>query len=299
MEYSHTPVMEREVLEYLDPRAGEAIVDATVGGGGHTESILREIGPTGRVIGLDKDADRLPSTRQRLTRYSHQLALVKADFRDIRQTLQNLNAAGVDGVLFDLGVSSPQLDIPERGFSYKHDAPLDMRMDRELALTAAGVVNSYRERDLARIIRAYGEEPWAARIARFIAESRRRKPIETTFDLVEVIKAAIPASARRRGPHPARRTFQALRIEVNDELEALREGLAGATEKLNKQGRIVVISYHSLEDRIVKKTFKEQSLPEPGARLKVLTKRPVRPTSEEVERNPRAESAKLRAAEKL
>jgi 16S rRNA (cytosine1402-N4)-methyltransferase len=299
MEYGHTPVLSKEAIEFLDPKPGDVIVDATVGGGGHSELVLRAIGPKGRLIGIDKDEDRLASTGSRLARYKKQLALVKADYKNIRLTLQKLNIDRAQGVLFDLGVSSPQLDETGRGFSYRLDAPLDMRMDLQQEVTARTVVNSYSKQDLTRIIRQYGEERWASRIAEFILKQRQRKPIETTFDLVEVIKAAIPASARRKGPHPARRTFQAIRIEVNDELTSLKTGLIEAIDILSSKGRIVAISYHSLEDRIVKRTFKEQALPELGARLMILTKKPVRPSEEEVLENPRSESAKLRAAEKL
>ena len=299
MEYGHTPVLSKEAIEFLDPKPGDVIVDATVGGGGHSELVLRAIGPKGRLIGIDKDEDRLASTGSRLARYKKQLALVKADYKNIRLTLQKLNIDRAQGVLFDLGVSSPQLDETGRGFSYRLDAPLDMRMDLQQEVTARTVVNSYSKQDLTRIIRQYGEERWASRIAEFILKQRQRKPIETTFDLVEVIKAAIPASARRKGPHPARRTFQAIRIEVNDELTSLKTGLIEAIDILSSKGRIVAISYHSLEDRIVKRTFKEQALPELGARLMILTKKPVRPSEEEVLGNPRSESAKLRAAEKL
>lgn len=299
MEYGHTPVLIEEVLSYLNLKAGDVVVDATVGGGGHAEAILEAIGSSGRLIGNDKDDERLQYARDRLARFKAQLALVDEDFTDIRQTLLGLNVDKVQGVIFDLGVSSPQLDQAERGFSYQKDGPLDMRMDRRSSKTAETVVNTYTKDELKFVIKRYGEEPWADRIAQFIVEKRKIKPIKTTFDLVEVIKAAIPAGARRRGPHPARRTFQAVRIEVNDELESLRKGLTEAIEVLSSKGRIVTIAYHSLEDRIIKRLFKEQSLPEQGARLMVLTKKPVRPSAEELVHNPRAKSAKLRAAEKL
>ncbi len=299
MEYGHTPVLIEEVLSYLNLKAGDVVVDATVGGGGHAEAILEAIGSSGRLIGNDKDDERLQYARDRLARFKAQLALVDEDFTDIRQTLLGLDVDKVQGVIFDLGVSSPQLDQAERGFSYQKDGPLDMRMDRRSSKTAETVVNTYTKDELKVVIKRYGEEPWADRIAKFIVEKRQIKPIKTTFDLVEVIKAAIPAGARRRGPHPARRTFQAVRIEVNDELESLRKGLTEAIEVLSSKGRIVTIAYHSLEDRIIKRLFKEQSLPEQGARLTVLTKKPVRPSAEELVHNPRAKSAKLRAAEKL
>lgn len=302
MEYGHTPVMPREVMEYLNPRAGGVIADLTVGGGGHAELILKAIGAGGRLVGFDKDAAALRETETRLAPYKEQLALVKSDFRHVRHTLQNLKIKEVDGILIDLGVSSHQLDTKERGFSYRHDGPLDMRMDEQGPLTAADVVRTYNQRDLTAVIRKYGEERWAARIAQFVVERRKTRPIETTFDMVDVIKAAVPAGARRGGPHPARRTFQALRIEVNEELKSLEEALREGISCLAAKGRIVVISYHSLEDRIVKTTFKEyaeETSLDTGERLLILTKRPLRPAADEVAANPRAESAKLRAAEKI
>ena len=302
MEYGHTPVMPREVMEYLDPRPGGVIADLTVGGGGHAELILKAVGSTGRLVGFDKDSVALHEAETRLAPYKEQLALVKTDFRHVRHTLQNLGIKKVDGVLMDLGVSSHQLDSGERGFSFRNDGPLDMRMDLGGPVTAADVVRTYNERDLTMVIRTYGEEKWAARIAQFIVERRKTRPITTTFELVDVIRAAIPAGARRGGPHPARRTFQALRIEVNEELKALEEALHEGISCLARKGRIIVISYHSLEDRIVKTTFKEyaeETSLETGERLLVLTKRPLRPAADEVASNPRAESAKLRAAEKI
>ncbi len=302
MKYGHTPVMPREVMEYLDPRPGGVIADLTVGGGGHAELILKAVGPAGRLIGFDKDSAALHETETRLASYNEQLALVKTDFRNVRHTLQNLGIKQLDGILIDLGVSSHQLDSGERGFSFRQDGPLDMRMDETGSVTAADVVRNYNERDLTIVIRQYGEERWAARIAQFIVERRKTRPITTTFELVDVIRAAIPAGARKGGPHPARRTFQALRIEVNEELKALEEALREGISCLAKKGRIVVIAYHSLEDRIVKTTFKEyaeETSLETGERLLILTKRPLRPAADEVASNPRAESAKLRAAERV
>lgn len=302
MEYSHTPVLAEEVMRYLDPKPGDVTVDLTVGGGGHAERLLEAIGPTGKLIGIDKDPAALASTAIKLASRQEQLALVKTDFQEIRQTLQTMGIREVNGILMDLGVSSHQLDRAERGFSYRQEAPLDMRMDPDGPVTAADVLKSYSKQELTAVIGKYGEERWASRIAAFIVEARKRRPVETTFELVDVIKAAIPAGARRRGPHPARRTFQALRIEVNGELKALEKALHEGIKCLKKEGRIVVISYHSLEDRIVKKTFKEYSEEtqvETGVRLMLLTKKPVRPAAEEVARNARAESAKLRAAERL
>ena len=302
MEYAHVPVMTAEVMKYLKPGPGDVIVDLTVGGGGHAEPILKAVGPAGSLVGIDKDPAALAATARRLARYDEQLALVKMDFRKIRQTLQNLGIQEVNGILMDLGVSSHQLDDGDRGFSYRQDAPLDMRMNPEDKLTAADIIRDYSRDELTTVIRKYGEERWASRIAAFIVDRRQTRPITTTFELVDVIKAAIPAGARRRGPHPARRTFQAFRIEVNGELKGLKEALEEGIAQLKRGGRIVVISYHSLEDRIVKTTFKEhteETAVDTGARLMLLTKKPIRPAEEETAANARAESAKLRAAEKL
>ena len=309
---THRPVMVDRVTELLRPRPGGTYVDATLGLGGHAERLL-EAG--GRVVGLDRDPQALALARERLAWAGERLVTRKASFADLRAVAEELGLAAVDGVLYDLGVSSLQLDEPERGFSYRYDAPLDMRMDPTQGPSAADVLATYPTAELARILRDYGEERFAKRIARFIGEARRRAPIRTTGQLVEVVTAAIPAAARRRGPHPARRTFQALRIEVNRELEALRASLPQAIDLLTPGGRLVVLSYHSLEDRIVKQALAEAAardprsshhvLPEPlpsprgRPRVVVLTRRPERPGSDEIAANPRAESAKLRAAEKL
>jgi 16S rRNA (cytosine1402-N4)-methyltransferase len=310
-EYRHTPVLLAEVLHHLSPHEGSIIVDCTLGGAGHAVEIAARIAPTGLLVGIDQDDTALSAAADAL-RLGQQTRLLKGNFGDLDALLAGANIPYVDGFLFDLGVSSPQLDVVERGFSYHGDAPLDMRMDPAAGgITAADVVNSYQESDLARVIREYGEERWASRIAEFIVAARARRPVTSTSELVDIIKAAVPAAARRGGPHPARRTFQALRIEVNHELEVLDTALRSAVRWLVPGGRVVVISYHSLEDRIVKRAFVELSagctcppdLPvcacgaEPV--LRVLTRRAVVPTPEEVERNPRSRSAKLRAAEKL
>jgi 16S rRNA (cytosine1402-N4)-methyltransferase len=287
------------------------VVDATLGGGGHAAKIAAAIAPDGLLIGIDQDDAALAAAATTL-RLGQQARLLKGNFGDLDRLLAEAKIPCVDGFLFDLGVSSPQLDFAERGFSYQTDAPLDMRMDPSAGgITAADVVDSYQEADLARVIRDYGEERWASRIAAFIVAARARRPVATTFDLVDVIKAAVPAAARKDGPHPARRTFQALRIEVNRELEVLEKALDSAVRWLAPAGRIVVISYHSLEDRVVKQTFARLSractcppdLPvcvcDAKPVLRVLTRRAVTPTEEEVERNPRSRSAKLRAAEKV
>ena len=309
-EYRHTPVLLAEVLHHLSPHEGSIIVDCTLGGAGHAVEIAARIAPTGLLVGIDQDDAALAAAADAL-RLGQQTRLIKGNFGDLDRLLTQANIPYADGFLFDLGVSSPQLDVVERGFSYHGDAPLDMRMDPTAGgMTAADVVASYSEAELARVIRGYGEERWASRIAAFIVAARARRPVTTTSQLVEIIKAAVPASARKEGPHPARRTFQALRIEVNHELEVLETALEAAVRWLVPGGRIVVISYHSLEDRTTKQLFGRLSQtctcpPELpvcvcGAKpvLRVLTRRAVTPTPDEVERNPRSRSAKLRAAEK-
>jgi 16S rRNA (cytosine1402-N4)-methyltransferase len=310
-EYRHTPVLLAEVLHHLSPHEGSIIVDCTLGGAGHAVEIAARIAPTGLLVGIDQDDAALAAAADAL-RLGQQTRLIKGNFGDLDRLLSEANIPYADGFLFDLGVSSPQLDVVERGFSYHGDAPLDMRMDPTAGgMTAADVVASYSETELARVIRGYGEERWASRIAAFIVAARARRPVTTTSQLVEIIKAAVPASARKDGPHPARRTFQALRIEVNHEIEMLEKALDAAVRWLAPGGRIVVISYHSLEDRTVKQVFARlsQSCTCPpelpvcacGAVpvVRVLTRRAVTPTPGEVERNPRSRSAKLRAAEKL
>jgi 16S rRNA (cytosine1402-N4)-methyltransferase len=309
----HRPVMLDRCMELLRPRPGGVYLDATLGLGGHAERLLRDSDPGGRVIGLDRDPAALELARERLAPLAgERLLSFAASFADLAEVAAEAGVERVDGVLYDLGVSSLQLDEAERGFSYRVDVPLDMRMDPTGGPTAADVLNSYPRAELARVFREYGEERFAARIARFVEESRRRAPIRTTGELVDLIKAAIPAAARRRGPHPARRVFQALRIEVNDELTALAESLPQAIDLLAPGGRVVVLAYHSLEDRIVKRAFVAAATGREGAlsplappvppsppRLAILTRRPETPSADEVADNPRAESAKLRAAEKL
>jgi len=307
----HEPVMLREVLDALAVRPGGTYIDCTVGGGGHACGILERSAPDGILIGLDRDPDAMAAAAKRLKTFGKRVTLVQADFRDLLRILGGLGIGNADGVLYDLGVSSHQFDDPERGFTYREDAPLDMRMDPGSDITAADLVNTLSQDELARIIRQYGEERWAGRIAAFIVEERRRRPIRTTGDLVETIKRAVPARARRQGPHPARRTFQALRIAVNAELEALASSLRQAVHILKPGGRICVIAYHSLEDRIVKETFREMAASctcPPGLPvcrcgreplLRALTSRPQYPSPGEVAANPRSRSARLRAAEKL
>jgi len=300
-----------EVTHYLSPHPGSIVVDCTLGGAGHASVIAAAIAPDGLLIGIDQDDAALAAAAATL-RLGQQTKLLKGNFGDLDALLSSARVPFVDGFLFDLGVSSPQLDFAERGFSYNTDAALDMRMDPAAGgITAADVVESYSEADLARVIRDYGEERWASRIAAFIVAARARRPVSTTFELVDVIKAAVPAAARKDGPHPARRTFQALRIEVNHELEVLETALGSAVRWLSPGGRIVVISYHSLEDRVVKQTFARLAqgctcppeLPvcvcEAKPVLRVITRRAVAPQDVEIERNPRSRSAKLRAAEKI
>ena len=323
---AHQPVMTDRVAELLRPRPGGTYLDATLGLGGHSERLLEASAPDGRVVGLDRDPAALALARQRLAWAGDRLQAVAASFADLAAVAARLGVGAVDGILYDLGVSSLQLDEAGRGFSYRADAPLDMRMDPTGGTTAAEVLATYPRADLARILREYGEERFAGRIARFLDEARRRAPITTTGQLAELVKAAVPAAARRTGPHPARRAFQALRIEVNRELDALRASLPQAIDLLAPGGRLVVLSYHSLEDRIVKQALADAAgrpveaspfrgsrheppgppdrLPVEGpgagpATVAVLTRRPERPSPAEVAANPRAESAKLRAAEKL
>ena len=311
MEYRHTPVLLAEVTQQLSLHPGSIVVDCTLGGAGHAKRIQDSIAPTGLLVGIDQDDAALIAAADVL-RLGQQGVLMKGDFGELDRLLTEAGLAYADAFLFDLGVSSPQLDFAERGFSYHGDAPLDMRMNPAGGgPTAADVVQSYSESQLTRILREYGEERWASRIAAFIVAARARRPLATTGELVEVIKNAIPASARRSGPHPARRTFQALRIEVNRELEKLEGALRSAVRWLSAGGRIAVISYHSLEDRTVKQVFTDLSKgcvcpPDlPVCRcgfkpvLRVVTRKAVVPSAEEIEANPRARSAKLRAAEKV
>ncbi len=313
-EYRHEPVMLQEVLETLSLAPGATVCDCTLGGAGHSSRMAQAVGEEGLLIGIDQDDMALEAAGKRLDAEAPGVPhkLLKGNFGDLDRLLVSAEVPGVDGFLFDLGVSSPQLDIPERGFSYNEDAPLDMRMDpSNNTLTAADVINTFDGPDIARALRTLGDEKYAREIAREICRRREVKPIETTGELVDAIKAAIPAAARRHGHHPARKTFQAIRIVVNRELDVLEEGLEAAIRWLNPGGRICVISYHSLEDRIVKHTFQEMSrgctcppdLPVCTCgnvpTLRVITRKPLVASTEEVQRNPRARSAKIRVAERL
>ncbi len=309
MEYQHTSVLLKECIDGLKIKKNGIYVDGTLGGAGHSEEILKHLSSEGSLIGIDQDPSALKNAEEKLKNYSNFQA-VHSNFHDIQNVLLDLSISGIDGLLLDLGVSSHQLDTPERGFSYMHDGELDMRMDTTSALTASEVVNTYNEDELTKIIKDYGEDNWAKRIAKFIVEERKKKEISTSHELVEVIKKAIPAKARERGPHPAKRTFQAIRIEVNNELGIIKETIKSTVEVLNPVGRIVIITFHSLEDRIVKNTFKELASscvcpPEfpvctcgKESEGKIITRKPVLPSKEEIDCNPRSRSAKLRIFEK-
>lgn len=310
MEFNHISVLLNECLEGLNIKENGIYVDGTLGGAGHSSEILKRLSNEGILIGIDQDTDALKAAKERLKNYSN-VTFVHSNFSSIENVLNNLNIDGVDGILMDLGVSSYQLDEGERGFSYMKDAPLDMRMNRDNDFSAYNVINEYSEEDLYRIIRDYGEEKFARRIASFIVENRQEKNIETTLELVEIIKSAIPAKARREGPHPAKRTFQAIRIEVNSELSILNKTIEDGVGKLNKGGRMAIITFHSLEDRIVKNKFRDLAVscrcPKEfpvcvcgeKAKVKVISRKAIEPTKEEVDINPRSRSAKLRVIEKL
>ncbi len=309
--FTHKPVLLTEVLTWLSPQSGGIYVDCTLGGGGHSIGILEQSAPEGKLVGIDQDLDAIEAARSNLAAYGDRMVLVKDNFYHLPQVLDHLEIAKVNGVLIDLGVSSYQLDNPARGFSYMQDAPLDMRMDQESLYDAKKVVNGRSERELTEIIRQYGEERYAARIAAHIVKEREKAPLETTGKLVEIIKKAIPAKARRDGPHPAKRTFQALRIEVNNELGIIKETLRTAVDRLVAGGRLCVISFHSLEDRLVKETMRNLAHPCTCPRdfpvcvcgnkplVKEMVPKGIVPTEDELLSNPRARSARLRIAEKL
>ncbi|MDQ1458508.1 MAG: rRNA (cytosine1402-N4)-methyltransferase [Actinomycetota bacterium] len=310
-EFSHLPVMAREVVELLLPVPGGMFVDCTVGGGGHSAALL-DARPDVRVLGLDRDVDAVEAARSRLARFGDRATVVHGGFERLGMFVERHGEGEkIMGILMDLGVSSAQLDRPERGFSFRFDAPLDMRMDSKQSLTATEVVNGYEEAQLSAVISQYGEERFARRIARAIVAAR---PVRSTRELADIVRDAIPAATRRRGPHPARRTFQAIRMEVNRELPNLADGLDESVHVIGPSGRVLVLAYHSLEDRMVKETFgrwagdeddrrvpAKMPVPPPKPRplARVLTRRPLRPSTDEVAANPRAESARLRAVERL
>ena len=310
MDFSHKSVLLNETIEGLNVRKGKIYLDGTLGGAGHSYEILKKLDGTGLLIGIDQDQEALKAARERLSGFKN-VEYFNLNYIDFEKALDELGIEKIDGVLLDIGVSSYQFDNPERGFSYRFEAPLDMRMDKSLEISAKDIVNTYSEDEIAEIIREYGEEKWASRISKFIVQERKNKKIDTTFELVEIIKNAIPAGARRNGPHPAKRTFQALRIEVNKELDVLNNSIDKFVHRLNPGGRIAIITFHSLEDRIVKNSFKyleKDCICPPTSpictcnkkrEIKIITRKPITASEEELKENNRSHSAKLRIAEKL
>ncbi len=310
MEFSHVPVLLDQCMEQLRVRSDGVYVDGTLGGGGHSCEICRRLGENGRLYGFDRDGDAIAAAGRRLEPWRDRFTAIHSNYADMKERLEDLGVDAVDGILLDLGVSSYQLDTADRGFSYRFDGPLDMRMDRRQPVTAKDIVNGYSEEELYRVLRDYGEERCARQIARQIVLARQKAPVETTFQLVEIIRRGIPAKARMQGGHPAKKTFQAIRIELNDELGGLRASLDDMIDLLKPGGRICVITFHSLEDRMVKTVFRRREHPctcppdfpvcvcgkKPDGR--VVTRKPICPSEEETERNPRSKSAKLRVFEK-
>lgn len=311
MEFKHISVLLQETVDSLAVRPDGIYVDGTTGGGGHSYEICRRLGPQGRLICIDQDAEALAAAKERLQPFAGQVTRIKSNYAQMREVLKEQGIDKVDGIVLDLGVSSYQLDNAERGFSYRENAPLDMRMDQEKTICARDIVNQYPESELYRIIREYGEERYARSIARNICKRRQDKPIDTTFDLVDVIRGSMPAKARNGKGHPAKRTFQAIRIECNQELEVLRQALDDMVDLLRDGGRISIITFHSLEDRMVKTSFRRYENPctcppdfpvcvcgkQPKG--KIITRKPILPSAEECEQNPRSKSAKLRVFERI
>ncbi len=309
MAFQHKSVLLEETIENLKVKEDGIYVDGTLGGGGHSYEIAKGL-TTGRLIGIDQDEAAITAAGERLKEYGEKITIVRSNYCNMKQVLKELSITSVDGILLDLGVSSYQLDTPERGFSYKEDAPLDMRMDTRMELTAKDIVNNYTEMELFRMIRDYGEDNFAKNIAKHIVRRRQEKPFETTYELVEAIKAAIPMKIRMNTGHPAKRTFQAIRIELNKELEVLKDTLNDMIDLLSPGGRLCIITFHSLEDRIVKTCFKNQEDPctcPPNfpicicgnhSKGKIISRKPILPTTEELEYNKRSKSAKLRVFEK-
>lgn len=310
MEFHHVSVLLEEVLEGLNIKEDGIYVDGTLGGAGHSLEIVKRL-KTGKLIGIDQDTNALDKSREVLKEHLDKVVLVHDNYVNIKSVLEDLNIEKVDGILLDLGVSSHQLDTEERGFSHNKDAPLDMRMDSSKNFSAWNVVNEYSEDEITRILYEYGEEKWAKRISQFIIQERNDKPIDTTFELVSVIKKAIPKKVRMEGHHPAKKTFQAIRIEVNGELDVLKAAIKDMVEVLNANGRLAIITFHSLEDRIVKEEFKElfkdcicppempQCICDKRREINILTRKPIVPSKRELESNPRSRSSKLRVAEKI
>lgn len=309
MAFEHASVLLDEVIENMniDPRG--IYLDGTLGGGGHSYEIVKRL-TTGRLIGLDQDEAAIKAAGLRLSKYKNKITIVRSNYRDMTTVLSDMEIYKVNGILLDLGVSSYQLDTPERGFSYRTDAPLDMRMDERNEKTAKDIINGYSEMELFRVIRNYGEDRFAKNIAKHIVRARMDKPIDTTFQLNEIIKAAIPAKVRARGGHPSKRTYQAIRIELNHELDVLKDSLSDMIDLLLPQGRLLIITFHSLEDRIVKEAFRTNENPctcppnfpvcvcEKKSKGRVITRKPILPSEEELEVNKRSKSAKLRVFEK-
>ncbi len=311
MKFEHIPVLLEEVLYYMDIKPDGVYVDGTLGGGGHSLEIASRLEKNGRLICIDQDREAIEEGSKKLEAYKDRVTIVKSNYSEIPIIVKDLGVGKVDGILLDIGVSSYQFDNPERGFSYREEAPLDMRMDQNLGLTAQDVVNDYSEEELREILKKYGEEEYAYNIAKEIVKTREEKRIETTFDLNDVVKRAIPARARDRKGHPSKQTFQALRIEVNKELEVLENSIDGMIDSLGDGGRLCIITFHSLEDRIVKEAFKRNQNPcicPPNfpkcvcgkvSKGRVLTRKPVIAGTYELERNRRSKSAKLRVFERI
>lgn len=310
MEFKHKSVLLDETIESLNIKPNGIYVDGTLGGGGHSYEIAKRLTDGGRLIGIDQDEDAIRAAKERLSEFADRVTIVRDNYCNMPKVLDELGVSKVDGILLDIGVSSYQLDEAERGFTYKQDAPLDMRMDQRQEMTAKDIVNGYSEEDLYRIIRDYGEDKFAKNIAKHIVQARQIKPVETTFELDDIIKAAIPMKFRATGGHPAKKTFQAIRIELNRELEVLDESIDAMTDLLNDNGRLCIITFHSLEDRIVKTRFRKNENPctcppdfpvcvcGKKPKGKVITRKPIVPDEEELEENKRAKSSKLRVFER-
>ena len=312
MEFNHYSVLLNETIENLNIKPDGIYVDGTLGGGGHAYQVASRLSEKGRLIGIDQDADAIAAAGERLKEFGDKITIIRSNYANMKEELHRIGVEKVDGIVLDLGVSSFQLDTPERGFTYRDEnAPLDMRMDDRQSLTAKDIVNGYSEMDLYRIIRDYGEDKFAKNIAKHIVQERAKKPIETTGELTEIIRASIPMKVQVTGGHPAKRTFQAIRIELNEELEVLQNNLDDMIDLLNPGGRICIITFHSLEDRIVKTNFKRNENPctcpsdfpvcvcGKKSKGKVVTRKPILPSEEELEVNSRSKSAKLRVFERV
>ena len=310
MEFSHKSVLLNETINALHIRPDGIYVDGTLGGGGHSYEICKRLSDRGRLIGIDQDAAAIEAASERLGEFKDRLTIIRSNYCEMKRQLNSIGVTSVDGIILDLGVSSYQLDTAERGFTYREDVPLDMRMDQRQARTAKDIVNEYSEMELYRIIRDYGEDKFAKNIAKHIVQARQKKPLETTGELIQAIKAAIPMKVRAVGGHPAKKTFQAIRIELNNELGVLRDSLDDMIDLLNDKGRLCIITFHSLEDRIVKNHFRTSEHPcicpkefpvcvcGRIPKGKVVTRKPILPCEEELEENPRSKSAKLRVFER-